>query len=870
MSLERLWRLLRNLRRGRALDRELHDELTAYVEQLADERRAAGADPAEARRQARLELGGLEQVKEQVRQVRAGGGLEELGRDVRIGLRRARRAPAFTTAVVLTLAVGIGGATAIFSLVDTVWLRPLPYEAPNRLVYVWEGDGSRSVVAWTEFLTFVERSRTLAGVAAAQPVTLTLRGHGPAEQLSGALVSASLFPMLGVQPVLGRTFVPVEDAAGAGQAALISEALWRRAFGSDPGILGRPIMLDVSASWGREVRRGPAFTVVGVLPRSFQPLLHGLAGDVWLPLAPSPSDNHDLFLLGRMRDGVALAGVATELEQLAAPMQAELHSDNRPMRFHVVPLVDDLLGNWSRALAVALGAGVCLLLAASMNIASLTLARGRSRRRELALRVSLGASRGRLARQLLTETLVLVLIGATAALWLATWAVALLARSGPPGLPRLDQIGLDERALAFAAGATLLVAIVSALAPARRLAAPSLSDDLKSDAAFEQRPLIIRHGAVVLQVALAVVLMVGGSLMAGTLAGFLRVDPGFSTEDVLTFRVTLPAEPYGTREGRVDFHEGLFTRLRTLPDVRAAAINSALPFGGLATGTLVSLPGTSEPVAVRWQGVSPGYFRAIGIPLIGGRDFEPRHMRQAGSAVIVDRLMAERVWGAEDPVGRTLLVRGYAAPLTVIGLVAPVRDSSLEQTPRPTLYLPVYPQTGLAVVRSPARREVLIPAIRGVIASIDAGVAPSDFREMTERVHRTFALQRFTGLLLGGFAVVATLLGMVGLYGLVSFSVGRRAREIAVRRALGANTVEILRLVLGHGLRLAGAGLVIGLPTAAGLSQLLASLLFAVEATDVGTYLGVAAAISAVSLAACALPARRAARLDPLEILRRD
>jgi putative ABC transport system permease protein len=865
--------LFKHLLERRRVERELDDELRAYVDQVTAEHVAAGMQPSEARRRALLQLGGMEQVKEEVRARRPGALLEQFVQDLRYGTRQMRRAPSFTAVAVLTLGLGMGVSAAIFSIVDTVLLRPLPYREPDRLVAVYEGELGGGVLAWTEFLAFVEQTRTLESVSALQPVSATVLNVAQPEQVSGALVSAATFPMLGIQPVLGRGFLPDEDRPGAGQAALISESLWRRVYGGDPSIVGKPITLEVNESWGRPVKRSQAYTVVGVLPASFQTLLPGTRGDVWLPLAADPSGSHDLFVLGRLKPGVSAADARTDLETIAAPMRTAIHSDGRPMRFSVIPVLDDLLGSWRQALLVLLGAVGFVLLIACVNVANLILARGWARSRELSVRAGLGASRGRIRRQLLTETLLLAVLGGALAVVVARFGIRLLTSLAPAGLVRLDQAQLDPRVLGFMAGLVVLAMILSGLLPAMRLSGSNPQRGLQEAGrglAESRGSRRLRSTLVVVEVALATVLLIGSALMVRTLTGLLRVDPGFSPHDVLTFRLSLPRQSYETRDLRADFYDQLFPKLDALPGVKAVGISHAIPFGGLATGTIVTAEGATESVNVRWQAVSPGYFRALSIPLVRGVGFGAADMRGEMQRIVVDRLAAQQLWGDRDPIGQRLRMIGNPAPLTVMGVVGTVRESGLDRPGNPTIYLPSFPRAGSVVLLADNDPAPLSPAVRRAVTEVDKIVAPSDFRPMDERVARSFGLQRFTALLLGVFASAAAFLGIVGLYGVIAFAVGRRTREIGIRRALGAQRLEIVRLVVAQGARLVAAGIALGLAGAFGLTRLLTTMLFEVRATDAASYAIVSVTMTAVALLACFVPARRAARVDPVVALRQD
>ena len=855
-------------------DRQLADEIDSHLQLHIDDNLRQGMSPVEARRQAILKLGGIDQTKELYRERRGLPSLESIVQDLRFGARMLRRHPTFTFVATLTLALGIGMSTAMFGMVDTVLIRPLPYSDPERLVGIYEGERGRAVIAWSEFLAFAQQSKSLESIAAVHPVVVTVGDGAQPEQVKGALVSASLLPMLGIEPLAGRQFLADEDRAGAGQSVLLSEGLWRRAYGGDPAMVGRTVLLDVNESWGRRVNRPRSFTVVGILPKSFQTLLQGIDGEVWFPLAPVPDDSHDLFVIGKMNVGVRPEEVKSDLEAIAAPMRTSVHSDGRAMQFSVRPVVQDLLGNWQRALGVLLGAVGFVLLIICVNVMNLILVRGQMRQREVALRAALGASRGRVIRQILTETFLLVVLGSGLAIAVAYWSIGLLASLSPPDLPRLDEMRLDGRLLVFMTLVAFLASLASGLAPALQLSRSRGEGSLRGNGRGSGEP---RHSwrwrrfIVVAEVALALVLLIGAGLMLRTLSGLINVDPGFDARNVLTFRLSLPRSAYDTQEQRADFYERFFGQVSALPGVTSVGLNHALPFGGLFTGTLVYKVGFEEKQGALWSAVTPQYFEALRIPFVGGSAFEKSDFRSPIQAAIVDVSLARKLWGDRNAIGEQLELIGQPPTrLTVRGVVANIRDSGLDQQSDGTVYLPSYPGRGTVVVRGTSDPTALAPAIRGIIGRIDKVVGLRDFQPMQARVTRSISLQRFTALLLAFLAGAAALLGLVGLYGVISFSVSQRIHEIGVRMALGGQPGDVTRLVLAQGVRMAAIGITIGLAGAAGLTRLLSTLLFEVSPTDPITFAGISAGLLAVALLACYLPARRAAGVDPVTALRHD
>jgi putative ABC transport system permease protein len=854
-------------------DQQLADEIDSHLQLHIDDNLRQGLSPADARRQAILKLGGIDRTKELYRERRGLPSIESILQDLRFGARMLRRHPTFTFVATLTLALGIGMSTAMFGMVDTVLIRPLPYRDPQRLVAIYEGDRGRAVIAWSEFLAFARQTKSLDGIAAVHPVTVTVGDAAQPEQVRGALVSASLMPMLGIEPLAGRQFLADEDREGAGQSVLLSEGLWRRAYGGDPAIVGRTVLLDVNESWGRRVNRPRGFTVVGILPQSFETLLQGIGGDVWFPLAPTTDDSHDLFVIGKMKAGVRPEDVKSDLEAIAAPMRASVHSDNRPMEFSIRPVVQDLLGNWQRALGVLLGAVGFVLLIICVNVMNLILGRGQMRQREVALRAALGASRGRVIRQILTETFLLVVLGSGLAIAVAYWSIGLLA-SLSPDIPRLEEMRLDGRLLGFMTLVALLASLASGLAPALQLSGRRTDGSLSGGGRGAGEPRQSwrwRRVIVVAEVALALVLLIGAGLMLRTLSGLIRVDPGFDAHNVLTFRLSLPRTAYDTQEKRADFYERFFGHVSALPGVTSVGLNHALPFGGLSTGTLVFKAGSEEKQGALWCMVSPQYFEALRIPFVSGSAFEKSDFRTPMQTAIVDASLARKLWGDKNAVGEQLEMIGQRSQrLTVRGVVADIRDSGLDRPGGGTVYLPSYTGRGTVVVRGASDPTALAPAIRSILGGIDKVVGLRDFQPMENRVTESFSLQRFTALLLAFLAGAAALLGLVGLYGVISFSVSQRIHEIGVRMALGGQPGDVTRLVLAQGARMAVIGITIGLAGAAGLTRLLSALLFEVSPTDPVTFAGVAAGLLAVALLACYLPARRAAGVDPVTALRHD
>jgi putative ABC transport system permease protein len=807
--------------------------------------------------------------------------------DLRYAVRTLRRTPGFTAAAIAALALGIGAATAVWSVVQAVLLAPLPFPAADRLALVW----SRSDEAPETWLSLPEiedlrRGTAFAGVAALRDWTFNLTGGGEPEEVAAAAVSADLFPLLGVAPALGRAFLPEEDRAGAGRVALLSDELWRRRFAADPAVLGRRLDLD-----------GEGHTVVGVLPAGFRipppSSVFPARVDVWVPLDPvlfdpvlRRRDVHHLHALGRLAAGATVEGARAEVAALGRRLARE-HPEAYAAPgwgLAVEPLREQVVRGARPALLLLSGAVALLLLLVCANVAHLILARNATRAREIAVRAALGAGRGRLARQLLTESLALALAGGALGVLLASAAVDLLAAHGPGDLPRLGEAAVDGRVLAFALAASLATAAIFGLGPALRGAAlsgagsaGSAGDGLRAAGrGVSAGPRIARARDLlaVSQIALALVLLAGSGLLAKSFLALRAAPSGFAPAGVLTLRLSLPATRYPGAGDRPAFFAELERRLAALPGVRAAGAVSHLPLSGTVLGSgfvAEGGPAAGTEVAADLRGTTPGYFAAMGIPLVRGRGFRDADGPEAPPVAVVDETLAGRLWPGEDPVGKRLRWIRSDVPLQVVGVARSVRHVGLGVPPEPTVYRP-YAQyaraTALFVaVRGNGSAESLAEEVRAAVRALDPGQPVADLRGMESRVEESLGRPRFQALLLGGFAAAALLLAAVGLYGVISYSVAQRTHEIGVRMALGATPGTVRRMVVGRGAAITAAGLAAGLLLALGLARLLAGLLYGVAATDPATYAAVVLLLGAVALLATWLPARRATRVDPLAAL---
>jgi putative ABC transport system permease protein len=793
--------------------------------------------------------------------------------DLRYAIRLLRRSRLFTTTVVLTIAIGIGATTAIFSVVNAVLLRPLPFADPGRLMQVAEKNDKLHLPAFgvsaLNFLSWKEQTRTFDELGAIQFATFTLSGHGDPENYTGNAISPSLLPLLGLTPVVGRGFSNTDDRPGAAPVALISEALWRRRFDGDRAIVGRPATLN-----------GVAYTVVGIAPRALTVLTNG---DVWVPLVIDPPKemrlNHVLFVVGRLKPGVSDRSAQAEMDTIAARV-GQQYPEVKDWGINLVTFTDAFVSTQLRtALLVLLGAVVFVLLIVSANVANLLLARALERQKEMAVRAALGAGRLRLLRQLLIESLVLSSVGGAIGLVAALWGVGLLESTLPPNLLPVPDIGVDRTVVLFAVGVTLLTGIVFGLAPAWQGAKIDVNTALKDagrSATGGVRP-IFRKGLAGAELALATVLLVGAALLVRSLLELQRVPLGFDPDGVLAFQISLPQTKYDGVK-RVAFYRELGAALKALPGVKSAGVSSGIPLGaGNYTKSPVSAPGKSAlapgtSVPVDWRTAGPGYFETVRIPLLRGRDFADSDTATAPDVMIVSRATARTFWGEDDPIGRTVRRVADAKDFTVIGVVGDIRGTTLNQE-SPTLYYSAGARTWPLmdiVVRPTGDATPVLAAIRQKVRAMDPELPLSNVRPMSEWVATSAAQPRLNATLLGVFACVALLVAAIGTYGVLAYSVSQRTKELGLRMALGADRAGVLRLVVREGMTVGACGILAGVAAAIAMSRVLSALVFGVSVWDPTTYLGVAGVLAVVALASCLVPAVRASRVDPMTALRLD
>jgi putative ABC transport system permease protein len=799
--------------------------------------------------------------------------MRTLWQDLRFGARALRKKPGFAAVAVVTLALGVGANTAIFSVVNAVLLRPLPYPESERLVRLYEKrpklGRTRNVVSAPDFIDWRAQSRTFDGMAAYTGWGASLSGQGEPQQITGELASADLFGVLRAEPLLGRAFTAEEDRPGAPRVVVISHGLWQRRFGADPSAVGRPVTLN-----------GESYTVVGVMPPAFQ--FPDAETEAWAPLALDPQDqstrgSHFLNVVARLKPGVSVEQAQAEMDTIAARLERQ-YQVNTGHGVNVFALHDEVVGGVRRSLFVMLGAVGFVLLIACANVANLLLVRAAARRKEIAVRTALGASRWRVVRQLLTENLLLFVGGGALGLLLAVWGVDLLVAVSPPGTPRVHEIGADAWVFGFTFLISLLTGLVFGLLPALQASKPDLHGALKEggrDTAGGGGRSRLRGLLVVAEVASAMILLVGAGLLLKSFARLRQVSPGFDTANVLTMQLSLPQSRYPDEARQADFLRQVLRRLEALPGVRAAGAVAGLPLTGNFASRYFEIEGrpprpAGEGLNTNFNLASPGYFRALGVPVIAGRQFDERDAAGAPEVVVINETMARRFWPDEDPLGKRLRIANNPWR-TVVGVVADVKNDGLSAEPKPEMFYPLLQEPlpfMTIVVRADVEPKSLAPAVAREVRAVDADEPVYDVKTMDERLAESVSPQRLTALLVGFFAALAMTLAGVGIYGVVAYSVAQQTREIGVRVALGAQKGDVIRLVLRRGLSLSLAGVGLGLAGAFALTRVMLGLLYDISPTDPATFAGVAVVLIAVALLACLVPARRATKVDPMVALR--
>ncbi len=800
--------------------------------------------------------------------------------DLRQALRLLLKSPGFSGLIVVVLALGIGANTAIFSIVNGVLLKPLPFADGARLVALDttvrnEPDDS----AYLDVLDWRAQARTLDHIAAYATAAVTLTGHGEAASIPTAVVTPDLFPLLGVAPIAGRVLGPADDLHGAERTAVISETLWTRYFARDPAMVGTTALLD-----------GDPIVIVGVMPARFEfPFDTENPPQIWMPVLASRfaaqwADQRGASFLkavGRLRPGVALPAAQAELSGIAARVNAANPQHGATARGIVVrPLQDVLVKNYRPALVALLGAVAAVLLIACANIANLLLARGTARRREMAIRTALGASRLRIVRQLLIESLTLAAAGGAAGTVVALWGVDALVRISPIQIPRLNTVHVDRSVLIFTVLASLLTGALCGLLPALQLSRANPGDALKDGdrGGSSGRGARTRHLLVVAEVALSLMLLASAGLLIRTLGVLQRVSPGFTTERAITMQLLLPQTRYGNAASMIAFYRRLHNEISAMPGVSASAVSTTLPLTGSDIGMGFVPDGRAPDPNVRMSaaffGVSPDYFSTLGITIVRGRAFTERDDERAPAVIVINETMAAKYWPGEEPLGKRVTISyNGTGPREIVGIAADVKQTSLTDKAASQMYTPFVqaPWPFLTTVtRTTAAPEAAAGSLRQALAHLDPEQAAGDIRTFDQYLARSIATPRFTAILLGAFAGLALMLAGFGLYGVMAYSVAQRSREIGIRMALGAQAADVRSLVVSQAVRLGTAGLAVGLAGALAATRVLDSLLFGVTASDPLTFAAVSAALITVLIVAAYLPARRATRVDPIVALRAD
>jgi putative ABC transport system permease protein len=808
-----------------------------------------------------------------------------LWQDLRYSARTLLKRPGFTVVALITLALGLGANTAIFTVVDAALLRPLAYKEPERLVHLWETrvarEFSMSEASYPNYLDWKSNNNVFADMGGYQRRSISLTGREVAEQLQGARATASFFTTLGVEPLLGRTFTPEEDAQGVAPTAILSYGLWQRRFGGDPDIVGQSLTLN-----------GINHTVVGVLPKHFQFAPAG-PGEIWLSLNPSAGNlsqrsSHWFYPVARLGDGVTFEQARAEMDRIAQQLEQQYADANTGSGIKLVLLPDQIVGPIRPALIALLLTVGCVLLIACANVANLLLARAAGRQKEIAVRLALGASRWRLVRQMLTESTVLAIIGGVLGLALAKWGVYLLVNGVPESqrgqMPYLNELSIDGRIFLFTFSVSLLTGVIFGLAPALQASKAQLTEALKeggrsSSGTVRRR---VRDGLVVAEIALALVLLVGAGLMTRSVFSLLQSNTGFASENLLTMQVAIPPAKYGEPEKREAFHRQLIARIESLPGVTGASTTSKLPLiGGTTAGFLVEgrpEPAPGEVPEANVRNVSHNYLRVMGASLIKGRYFTEQDNSTTPPVLIINQSLADRFFPNEDPVGKRVYYGGPQAPRwEIIGVIADMQEAAMDAKTTSVIYFPYLQRSGTTTptlmtlaIRTSSDPASIIGTVRGEIASLEPDAPVFAVQTMEELITNTPAtfLRRYPAFLIGGFALLALLLAVIGIYGVISYTVTQRSHEIGIRVALGAKKSNIYLMVLGQGLTLSIAGVVTGLVASFALTSFLSSLLFGVTATDPFTLSAMSFVLIIVALAACYIPARRAARVDPMVALR--
>ena len=877
--------------RRKQMMNELDEDIREHIAQETQQNVLCGMAPEEARTAAMRKFGNVARVKEETWSVWNWVRLEQWLQDAKYALRMLRKAPGFTSVAVLILALGIGANTAIFSVVNSTLLAPLPFKNPGQLVDIHAHatffDFWNLGLSLPDVNDIRSQSKSLSSVVPFQGMTVDLIGRDAPRQLEATKIPAGYFSMLGVTPLYGRTFLPSETQEGADHEAILSAGLWRTQFGADPRVVGTSITLD-----------GKPYTVVGVMPAMPKLFLSPGSADIWVPFAPSHEQQamrgmHGIPTLGRLEPGVTVRQAQAELDGIAARLAKAYPNEDGQWSFRVNALRDDMNRNTHTPLLILLGAVGFVLLIACANVGNLFLSRGWARRRELAIRSTLGATRGRLVRQLLAESLLLAFAGGIAGLLLAYWSLDGLRTLMEPILFGVDKVALDVRVLLFTLGVAMLTGLLFGLAPAFLSSGSDAGAAMKEGSAGAQtgastsghHPL--RQILVVTEMALALVLVIGATLALRSFSSLLRVNLGFDTQSVLDMRLDFPSAKFKSNADMFAYVRTLADRLRLTPGVDSVAAAGYSPLSGTHGEGFFSIEGVRDnpnsQTMTGTESVGPGFFQTLGIPLLQGREFTALDGGKGPQVMIVNHAFAQKFFGGKSPLGKRIYMGDEDARHNkiweeIVGEVGDIHDRNPRIAAEPVIYTPFYHgdfTTGMfmgvnLLLRTRVNPEGLVPIAQNQVWAFDKDEPISKIQSMQQSLSVSVAEPRFQSFLLGAFGALGLLLAAVGIYGVVSYSVKQRTHEIGIRMALGAAPAQVMRLILGHGLKLALIGLVIGTGAALGLTRLMSSLLFGVSATDPATFAGVAVLLVIVALVACWMPARRAMRVDPMEALRHE
>lgn len=879
---------LRRMFRKQETERQLDCELRFHMEQRIAERVASGEMPEEARRQAQIEFGGMEAVKQECRESRRVHFVEVLLQDLRYGMRMHRRNPGFTIVAVITLALGIGANTAIFSIVDGVLLNPLPYPHPEQLITVHESKANFQYgsVSYPNFRDWQKDNQVFSGLAARRSSAFSLTGMGDAEQLNGLFITADLFPLLGINPVLGRNMSAAEDDFGSPPVVLISRSFWERKFGAATDILGKSITLDARK-----------YTIIGVMPNRLDLGPTSTGYDVFVPLAQWSNPllkqrfaGLGIHLIGRLRDGISFRQAQDDMDGVAANLAAAYPDVNKGIGTSLIPLRQQVVGRVRPFLLVLMISVGLVLLIACVNVANLLLARSIARKREFAVRLSLGAPAQRIIRQLLTESMLLSGAGCVLGVASAAWTIPVMLKMLPDGLPRAQEISLDLRVLLFALVVSVLCGILFGLFPALRLSHPNaLSAVKEGDPRSVRTGFRAQNAFVAAEMAMAVVLLIGAGLMIRTLAQLWKVDPGFNPKNVLTFGITLAPSMAKANAPtiRVAFRE-LERALQSAPGIQSVAVSwGAVPLqdDDELLFWMEGQPKPSSPNDMNWAlnyVVGPDYFKVMQIPLLRGRFLSSRDDENSPLVVVIDEAFAQKFFPGRDPVGKIIHLDDEDKTAEIVGVVKHIKQWGLEgdekQSLQAQMYRPFMQLADKSMALSPRGTGVLVrfsgkstgvfDSLRSISRQMSRDQVIFGAQTMEETISSSLSAQRYSMMLLTGFAGLALLLAAIGIYGVMSYVVGQRTQEIGIRMALGARRSHVLRLIISRGIKMAILGASVGLLAALALARLMTQMLYGISPADPLTFAAVALLLLFIALLACYLPARRAASIDPTLALR--